>query len=651
MFLGQPAAAPPCLKLGVRLSGRQWERIRLLEHLSEDSNSLLEVDAETMSRAAAKTEAASDELDALHRALLTSEQFSFGRCGYSGGGANVSPFDVDLEDGSFPFGCFEGEMASKEFVVAKEIEADRVSFVGRPAFDPRPYFDDVTTFAYEHPLQRSKDFEPVAEPPRVHVHASPLERKLLFRAMAQTDRLIALSEEDVRSDRLAGLLCVPKSLTKDRLILDSRPANGAEPPLSRWTSTMASYACLGGIELEDEEELRLSGRDISDYFYQFKVSKERGLRNVMSCWLRADELEFIFGKPFSAGGYVGLNTLAMGDLAACEFAQCAHLGVILQSRCSFPGELLQMHRPTPRGEMLLGVVIDDLVCLEKVLRRMAGSSDFGSNSKSRMSRVMEEYEKCGLPVNLKKSFDLVGHSSFWGVQLDGVKGLYRPNDTRFWPLVLVTIRVLSLGVCTIGLMQSMAGSWISVLSVRRRLMSLMNLIFDAIAASSGPRQVVRLSGGLRDELLTYVVCGCLSVVNLRAKVLPTIRATDSSNWGNAAVQCSVPLPVAKEAMRLSLSRSLWSKLLPPGKAWLREKGMLEPSEELPDAQCYDTHPFWEALGRCYNYSERWPLVNCVDTYVMNFLQPQSTPPYAFPMPWIAKFPLAPWSRAGHLQKH
>ena len=542
--------------------------------------------------------------DALHRALMTSEQFSFGRCGYSGGGANVSPFDVDLEDASFPFGCFEGEMASKEFVVAKEIEADRVSFVGRPAFDPRPYFDDVTTFAYEHPLQRSKDFEPVAEPPRVHVHASPLERKLLFRAMAQTDRLIALSEEEVRSDRLAGLFCVPKSLTKDRLILDSRPANGAEPPLSRWTSTMASYACLGGIELEDEEELRLSGRDISDYFYQFKVSRERGLRNVMSCWLRAEELEFIFGRPFSAGGYVGLNTLAMGDLAACEFAQCAHLGVILQSRCSFPGELLQMHRPTPRGEMLLGVVIDDLVCLEKVLRRMAGSPDFGLNSKSRMSRVMEEYEKCGLPVNLKKSFDLVGHSSFWGVQLD-VKGLYRPNDSRFWPLVLVTIRVLSLGVCTIGLMQSMAGSWISVLSVRKRLMSLMNLIFDAIAAASGPRQVVRLSGGLRDELLTYVVCGCLSVVNLRAKVLPTIRATDSSNWGNAAVQCSVPLPVAKEAMRLSLSRSLWSKLLPPSKAWLREKGILEPSEELPDAQCYDTHPFWEALGRCYNYNERW----------------------------------------------
>lgn len=605
MFLGQPSVAPPCLKLGMRLSGRQWERIRLLEHLSEDSNSLFEVDAETMSRAAAKTEAASDELDALHRALMTSEQFSFGRCGYSGGGANVSPFDVDSEEEVFPFGCFEGEMAAKEFVVAKEIEADRVSFVGKPSFDPRPYFDETTTFAYDKPLERSKDFESLEPPPRVHVHANPLERKKLFRAMAQTDRLIALSEEEVRSDRLAGLFCVLKSLSKDRLILDSRPANGAEPPLSRWTSTMAAYSCLAGIELNDDEELRLSGRDISDYFYQFKVSKERGLRNVMSCWLSAEELEFIFDKPFSRGGFVGLNTLAMGDLAACEFAQCAHLGILLQSQTCTPLQLLQMHKPTPRGDMLLGVVIDDLICLEKVLSRLAGTASLSSSSTLRMSRVMKEYDKCGLPVNLKKSFDLVGHSSFWGVQVDGVKGLYRPNDSRFWPLVLVTIRVIALGVCTIGLLQSMAGSWISVLSVRRRLMSLMNYIFDAIACSSGPRQVVRLSGALRDELLTYVVCGGLAVVNLRAKVLPTVRATDSSNWGTAAVQGQVPLVVAKEAMRLSLSRSLWSKLLPPGKAWLREKGMLEPTDELPDSQCYDTHPFWEAIGRCYVFEEPW----------------------------------------------
>lgn len=605
MFLGQPVAAPPCLKLGMRLSGRQWERVRLLEHLSEDSNSLFEVDADAMSRAAAKTEAASDELDALHRALVTSEHFCFGRCGYSGGAANVPSFDVDLEEVDFPFGCFDGELASKEFVVAKEIEADRVSFVGKPGFDPRPYFDAVTTFAYDHPLERAKSFEAAEAPPRVHVHACPEERRKLFRAMAQTDRLIALSEEEVRSDRLAGLFCAPKSLTKDRLILDSRPANGAEPPLSRWTCTMAAYSCLGGVELAEDEELRISGRDISDFFYQFQVSRERGLRNVMSCWLRAEELEYIFERPFLRGGYVGLNTLAMGDLAACEFAQCSHLGILLQSRCCQPFELLQMHKPTPRGDMLLGVVIDDLICLEKVLSRSFGQDNFCSESKERMRLVMEEYGKCGLPVNLKKSFDVVGNASFWGVQLDGLKGLYRANESRFWPLVLITIRVVALGVCTVGLLQSMAGSWISVLGVRRRLMSLMNLIFDAISHSSGPRQVLRLSGPLRDELLTFVLCGGLAVVNLRAKTVPVVRATDSSNWGTAAVHGEVPLVVAKEAMRLSLSRSLWSKLLPPGKAWLREKGMLDVTLELPDSQCYDTHPFWEAIGRCYSFSERW----------------------------------------------
>lgn len=35
------------------------------------------------------------------------------------------------------------------------------------------------------------------------------------------------------------------------------------------------------------------------------------------------------------------------------------------------------------------------------------------------------------------------------------------------------------------------------------------------------------------------------------------------------------------------------------------KGLLDPADELPDSQCYDTHPFWEAIGRCYDYEERW----------------------------------------------
>lgn len=116
---------------------------------------------------------------------------------------------------------------------------------------------------------------------------------------------------------------------------------------------MSSAACLSQIVLRDDESLRMSGRDIKDYFYQFTVSPERCRRNVLASYLSKGDLEFIFGKPFEFGGYVGLSTLAMGDISACEYAQCAHLGILLQSGACSPEELLQLHRPAPRGDIFI----------------------------------------------------------------------------------------------------------------------------------------------------------------------------------------------------------------------------------------------------------------------------------------------------------
>ena len=600
-FLGKPSAAPPGLKLGAKLSGKQWRRVRQLEMLSEDKNSVFEIDASSMARAAAKTEAAADELESLHKALSSLNCAFFGRGSNSGGSINVSSFDVEPED-DFAFGCFSDDVAPKTFVAAKEITASRIAFSGEPRFDPRPYFDKETAYAYEAPITRAEGYQPLEPPPRVHIHASPTERNKLFKKMALTGRLVYIPESDVRLEYLSGLFSVGKDLDRDRLILDARPPNSAEPGLSRWTKTMASASCLSGIELGIGQVLTMSGRDIKDYFYQFAVSPERCKRNVLAAKLTARDLSFIFEKDFSAGGFVGLSTLAMGDISACEYAQCAHLGILLKSGACSPRELLQMHCAPPRGDLFVGVVIDDLVCLERIAKHMVGVS---RRLDERLAIVMAEYQKAQLPTNDKKGFDNKTVASFWGIQLDGEAGIFRSNDVRFWPLVLITVRVVCLGVSTIGLLQSLAGSWISVLCLRRRLMSMMNLIFDAIACSSGPEQTIRLSGALKDELFSFCIGGILAAVNLRAEHLGELRATDSSNWGMAAVGAFAPTVVCREAMRLSLSRSVWSKLLPPRKAWLRDKGLLDASEELPGELMFDTHPFWEALGRCYVFRELW----------------------------------------------
>ena len=161
-------------------------------------------------------------------------------------------------------------------------------------------------------------------PPKVSVHATAVERNKLFKKMAAGNRLVHVPADVVRKGIFSGLFSVPKDLEKDRLILDARPPNTLEPVLSTWTSTMSSANALTGIELEQDQSLFMSGRDIRDFFYQFKVGPQRARRNVLASLLSCADLEFIFGRPFAEPGYVALNTMAMGDCNACEFAYSQH---------------------------------------------------------------------------------------------------------------------------------------------------------------------------------------------------------------------------------------------------------------------------------------------------------------------------------------
>jgi len=133
----------------------------------------------------------------------------------------------------------------------------------------------------------------------------------------------------------------------------------------------------------------------------------------------------------------------------------------------------------------------------------------------------------------------------------------------------------------------------------------MEVIFDAILCGAPGNAVIRLSKMLKDEMTTYCIMATLVVVNLRAETLPCIRATDASDWGGAGVVANVSVHVSRELIRHSLTKGTWSKLLPPSKAWLKSKGCLDPSLELPGEDVYDCHPFWEHAARVPVYHEMW----------------------------------------------
>ena len=93
--------------------------------------------------------------------------------------------------------------------------------------------------------------------------------------------------------------------------------------------------------------------------------------------------------------------------------------------------------------------------------------------------MFRKYEEVKLIPNEKKSFRDELCASFWGVDLDGKKGLLRGSLKRAIPLAGLIISVAKLGAASARLLEVLAGSVISIFLYRRRLLSLLDSLFEA----------------------------------------------------------------------------------------------------------------------------------------------------------------------------
>ena len=603
LVLNRPRKAPECLRIG--LSARQWSAVKNLEFLARDGNTPELVLVHDMGRAAAKFEGFQDELAALCRAA------SFLHAEESGYFASGLTHSLASEAEELRCGSLVGALGETAVLGAKPLVASRLTFPAKPCFNPRPFFDEATLKRYDMPLSDGFDPSEAGEPPRVQVRATRENKIALLHKMAQCGMLQPLLPGTFSDRYRSGLFAVHKDESKDRMVLDGRPANMLDKGQKKWCAAMASASALAGICLAEDKLLIGSGEDLKDYFYQFVVNDERTARNVLACDLSAEEAKAIFGADLKWQHFpmqVGLSTLAMGDKCACEFAQCAHIALCLQNDVCLIDEIISLRGSIPRGLLQVGIIVDDLVILEQVLRKQVDEDGWFAQTVSaeRVRNVRKGYERAHLLNNPKKAFQGELLMKFWGCEIDGCKGILRCSSSRLWPTVLITMRAAMLGLATVGLLEALAGCWVSLLNVRRRLYCLLDCLFEPLGLSDQPRQVVRLSPQLKDEMVSLCVVGALAAVNLRAQHASMVSATDASMTGMGSVRADLPLSVAQELARHCLKKGNWSKLLPPGKAWLRQHDLLDEEDELP-ADSYVCHPFWEVLARGLEYREAWRL--------------------------------------------
>ena len=600
LHLKKPVVAPKSITLHSSLTTMQWSVVRRLERFFTDVTTSGDIGPEEMARTAAKVEGLDFLLHDLHEKAmaldLASKSWAFalrqpvqsaGNTGFLRGNTSGPGGEV--------VGMFDGGVPT----LAKEIDPSRLSFPqDHPRFDPAHLLEGEHLQCYKDPvsLAESPD-EKSPPPPRVRVHVAKGRTRALLKFLDQHHRLVLAPAEKVRASHLCGAFALTKDISKDRLIIDARGPNLLEHTYSDWVKTLGSVSSLLQIELQPGCNLYLSGTDLRDYYYCFRVTDRRSFRNALKVPMRPGDLRelncFREWHLQHKVVYPCLSTLAMGDNNAVELGQMCHVKMGLLARAFTAHELLCVHGRAPRGHIACGIVIDDVLIAEQVEPCNVHSSAV-LEGEYRLNLLCEQYQREGLTAHPKKTFRSTTHATVWGSQIDGESGICRPSVNRLVPLLDVTARTAKLGIATVALLQVLSGAWVSVLQYRRRMLSLLHYCY--VAQAGRPQEaVIQLSSELISELWCLVALGPLAASNLRAQTLDRLFCTDASCSVTASVWSPLPARLARELHRHSLARGVWSKLLAPWKAFLREHSELDEEDELPGGVPLVAHPLWIEL--------------------------------------------------------
>ena len=340
------------------MTRQQWAVVKRLRPLVDSWNAQPDVDAAAIGRSAAKVESIEFVLKELEEDVRATGSFEYG------GPAGTTHEELRFCNHDGHPGVVAGKSGAALEHLAKEIEPARIFFHGRPAFDPLPFLDYENQQKFARPLDFAERLQ-AEDPrvPRVNLRCSLKQRMALLEKLDAGGRLHLLPLKDVRRGFESGMFAIPKDELRDRLIMDSRPANVCEMSEKRWVKSLGSIYQLQHLVLAEEDDLLMHSEDLREFYHAFIISGQRRQRNALKARFKPMEVSHMqcFDKALLEEEWVVpvLNTMAMGDLNSVAFGQTAHLSVILRTEMLELGDFISLKGRPHRGRIHAGLLIDD----------------------------------------------------------------------------------------------------------------------------------------------------------------------------------------------------------------------------------------------------------------------------------------------------
>ncbi len=440
-------------------------------------------------------------------------------------------------------------------MAAKPVQADRIKWEHSPSFDPRPYLTDpIVKRAFEDPSCMKLPESLWIHRPVARVHCSRKEVLKLAEKWDSKSACRLFPADQIDHDEAVGIFAVHKDSNFDRLILNPVVINGKTRHYSNYTKSLAPGSMIGLVQLADNEMLRISGDDLAEMYYTFRVPETRARRNCLRVVFHHHEVQHMscYDPSVHHGRklYIALSALAMGDSLAVEIAQQAHHQVLFQLAGAMrDDERVCYRRCFPRGPFFELLAIDDHIGLQVVT-----VEDFKNQKPARDTEVFKRaelaYRQVGLVQHQKKKRRCVTEGVFLGSEVDGRVGRVSAPRNRVLILMLCTSVIAMKGAATRRLLSCVLGCWIHILMFRRPIMSILSAVFSE-GQHLKQDVVFELGRQSRNELMALTILGPVIQTNLRTTTCPHIFCLDASPYGAGICQAPESAAVVSELWRNS----------------------------------------------------------------------------------------------------
>jgi hypothetical protein len=321
-----------------------------------------------------------------------------------------------------------------------------------------------------------------------------------------------------------------------RLIMNLIPLNHLCKPLAGDVDSLPAWSTMNPFFLQPDEKLLISSEDVKCFFYTMSVPR---------CWIKFlafNKLVPLSALPPHLKGrrvYLASRVLPMGFLNSVSLAQHVHRNLVKWSSSprssagdgvNVPEAELRRDRGFSLHNPNWRVYLDNYDLLEKVQRYAA--NDLEGTCAASILSLRQEYERWGVPRNLKKSVQRSAVCELQGATVDGELGVAYPRESKLAKYFGLAVTLCQQTQATQKQWQIVCGGLVYFSMFRRPLLGCLNQVWQHILAYDRlKRRYLGTPPECRLEVLRFLGMLPLARLDFRLDMHPMVTCSDASSQG------------------------------------------------------------------------------------------------------------------------